>query len=204
MGQRILLVEGLDDQHVLWALFQAHSIPQTFKVEKSDGVEQLLESVPVRLKASNLERFAIILDADENIQLRWEQLRTRLLASGCASVPEEPQEGGTVVQIEEGARVGIWIMPDNKVSGILENFLSFLIPKEDQLLPLVDRFLTEIPVGERRYPAHRLPKVRIHTWLALQEEPGKPLGQAITAKYLDARQPIVFPFLEWIKIVLVD
>jgi hypothetical protein len=42
-------------------------------------------------------------------------------------------------------------------------------------------------------------KARIHTWLAWQEEPGKPVGQAITARYLDANMPHVRQLLDWIR-----
>ena len=204
MGLRVLLVEGQDDQHVMWALFGAHALPEVFKVEKAGGIEPLLESVPVRLKASNLERFGVVLDADEDIRQRWEQLRSRLTASGCTDIPKIPDPGGTVIQIQDGPRIGAWIMPDNKVPGILESFLAFLVPGTDKLLSLVDRFLEDIPVEDRLCPKERLPKARIHAWLAVQEEPGKPLGQAITAKYLDAQHDVVGPFLKWIRTVFID
>jgi hypothetical protein len=204
MDSRVLLVEGQDDRHVLWALFEAHKVPDTFQVEKAGGIEQLLESVPVRLKASDLERFGVVLDADEDIQARWQQLRSRLIASGCGDVPEKPSPLGLVLQMKEGPKVGAWLMPDNTVPGMLENFLAFLIPPSDKLLPLVDRFLDAIPLEDRRCPNVRLPKARLHAWLAVQEHPGKPLGQAITAKYLDAQHSVVAPFLAWIKAMFLD
>jgi hypothetical protein len=95
-------------------------------------------------------------------------------------------------------------MPNNKVPGILENFLAFLVPETDKLLPLVDGFLDRIPLEDRRCPNIRLPKARIHAWLAVQEHPGKPLGQAITAKYLNAENAVVAPFLGWIRAVFAD
>jgi len=188
----------------MWALFQAHNVPETFKVEKADGITQLLESIPVRLKASNLERFAVLLDADEDIHHRWEELRGRLVNAGCADIPAIPTSLGTIVQIQDGPKVGAWIMPDNHLPGMLETFLSFLVPTEDNLLPRVDVFLAGIPAEVRRCPPNRYPKARIHSWLALQEEPGKPLGQAITAKYLDAQSQMVRPFLDWIRKMFIE
>lgn len=38
----------------------------------------------------------------------------------------------------------------------------------------------------------------IHTWLAWQDDPGTPLGQAITKRYLDAEGPHVAAFLSWL------
>ncbi len=42
-------------------------------------------------------------------------------------------------------------------------------------------------------------KAKIHTYLAWQEEPGKPMGQAITAKVLHAESETAKVFVEWIK-----
>jgi len=39
----------------------------------------------------------------------------------------------------------------------------------------------------------------MHTWLAWQEEPGKPLGTAITAKFLDANVAQVDVLVAWLK-----
>jgi hypothetical protein len=138
MGRRVLLVEGLDDQHVMWALFQAHNLPQSFTVEKADGIDKLLESIPVWLKASNMERFAVVLDADENIQQRWDELKGRLVSSGCLGVPVSPVAPGIIIQIPDGPKLGAWIMPNNQVPGMLETFLAFLVPGHDPLLPHVD------------------------------------------------------------------
>ncbi len=204
MGKRVLLVEGNDDRHVMWAIFQANHVPDSFTVEVAENVEKLLESIPVRLKTSDLESIAFLLDADESIDVRWSQVRDRLLASGCTNLPTTPDAHGTVAQIAGGPRVGVWIMPNNQVPGILEDFLAFLVPKDDVLLPRVDQFLNEIPEAHRRFPPARLPKARMHAWLAIQEAPGKPLGQAITAKYLDARCEHVATFIAWVQRALVD
>ncbi|MGH2495980.1 MAG: DUF3226 domain-containing protein [Ktedonobacteraceae bacterium] len=42
-------------------------------------------------------------------------------------------------------------------------------------------------------------KARIHTWLAWQKEPGKPMGQAITARYLDADALHARQLIAWIR-----
>ena len=202
--QGVLLVEGADDFHVLSALFQIHRIPNRFQIHKADGIDRLLESIPVRIKSSVVERFAVVVDADEDLQQRWNQVRGQLIASGCREVPDFPIRSGTVLQVPDGPLVGAWLMPDNLIPGALESFLSFLVPDRDLLLPRVDAFLKDIPEEIRLTPPSRQPKSRIHSWLALQEEPGKPLGQAITAKYLDARTEIVQPFLDWIRKMFID
>ena len=62
-----LVVEGPDDQHVIWALCQHHDVAETFSVEttRSGGVEALLESIKVRLMSLVFAR------------LEWYSMRTR-------------------------------------------------------------------------------------------------------------------------------
>lgn len=202
MEGRVLLVEGLDDKHVVWALLAAHAVPQVFTVVDVGNDLQLLDELPVRLKAG-VERLAVILDADTDLNARWAQLQARLTAGGCVSVLNQPAPDGTVVHTAAGQRVGVWLMPDNQLPGILEHFLAFLVPDGDQLLPLVDSFLNGLP-RPRRFPDGREAKARMHAWLAIQSEPGKPMGQAVTARYLDAQRPVVAPFLAWLRATLVD
>jgi hypothetical protein len=56
----------------------------------------------------------------------------------------------------------------------------------------------EIPVEERRFAAVHSVKALIHTWLAWQDDPGTPLGQAITKRYFDADAPHVDQLLAWL------
>ncbi len=203
MATRVLLVEGNDDQHVMYALFAAHAVPEVFEVRPIGGVESLVASVPTWLKASDIERLAIVIDADENIDTRWASLRDTLSASGHEELQQFPARAGTVVQLAAGPRLGVWLMPDNEIPGMLEDFVALLVPSGDQLLPIVDDFLAAIPVQLRLF-SQKLAKARIHTWLAVQREPGKPLGQSITATYLDANAETVFPFVAWVRAALVD
>lgn len=202
--RRVLLVEGRDDEHVVYALRELHGIPAVFKVRDKHNDVQLLESIPVELKGSEIERLAVVLDADEAVERRWDQLKHQLHRAGGVPLPKKPDPFGTIVQIPDGPLFGVWLMPDNRLPGMLEDFLAFLVPKGDPLLPRVDGFLADIPTGIRPFSQTHLPKARIHSWLALQKEPGKPLGQAITYRYLDASCALVEPFVCWLRAALVD
>ena len=92
-------------------------------------------------------------------------------------------------------------MPDNQVPGILEDFLRFLVPEGDALLAHVEQSIDSIPLAQRKFADLRKPKARIHTytWLAWQEEPGKPFGQAISARYLDPNLPTANIFAGWLQ-----
>lgn len=202
-NNRILLVEGKDDEHVIKHLCRNHGLPQLDAIEKHDSVEQLLESFPVRLKAS--EEGAIVgmvLDADTDLAARWQSIRDRLLKLNYTELPDEPIPEGTILDPPADTLfpgVGIWLMPDNRTGGILEDFLRFLAPANSRLFQYVEESVEGIPEGEQRFSQTAKPKALIHTWLAWQREPGKPLGQAITARYLDANVEQVNLLISWLK-----
>ncbi len=202
-GKRILLVEGTDDEVVVCNICQGRDIPEVFEIRQKKSVEALLKSIPIEMKGSDVERLAVVLDADEDIARRWRQLASLFQRNFGFQLPEKPTATGTVVEIPDNPLFGVWLMPDNRLPGMLEDFLAFLIPAGDALLPQVDGFLDGLPKPRRFYDVH-LPKARLHCWLALQETPGRPFGTAITAKYLDADCHHAEPFAQWLRKALVD
>ena len=106
-----LVVEGKDDQHVIWALCNRHSIPETFAVvtpdDESGGIDELLNSIPIRLKISGLRALGLVIDADQNLQGRWEAVCHRLRLSGYQELPDQPNSQGTIIERDRLPRVGI-------------------------------------------------------------------------------------------------
>ncbi len=203
--RRVLLVEGKDDEHVIKHLCGNHSdFGLKFdEIKVHEGVDKLLEAAPVRLKASQGdESIAIVLDADLDLQQRWQSLHDRLGQIGYLDVPAAPASEGTIIAAPINSllpRLGVWFMPDNRAGGILEDFLHFLVPLDSLLFAYVQASVNAIPAEEVLFPAVAKPKAVIHTWLAWQAEPGKPLGTAITARYLNANAPQAENFLAWLK-----
>lgn len=201
--KKILLVEGRDDEHVLKHFSSARGGPHFDEVRAHEGVANLLDAIPVYLKAAGDSAIVgIVVDADADMPARWQALRDRIVQLGYSAVPDEPVADGTILDPSEGAflpRVGIWVMPDNQSRGILEDFLRFLIPADSQLFEHVTASVASISDGERRFSPAGQPKALIHTWLSWQEEPGKPLGTAITARYLDANLPQGNVLAAWLQ-----
>lgn len=61
-----LLVEGNDDQHVVWSLCQHHKITENFDVIDCESIENVLKQAELRVttEASRNLRIGIIVDAD--------------------------------------------------------------------------------------------------------------------------------------------
>lgn len=196
-----LLVEGDDDEHVFYSLLEHYKVPNQFKIENKKGVNRLIDELDAELDRSGLARLGIVVDADIDLKDRWISLRDKLIKSGYRRVPIDPQQRGTIIQQDGQPNVGIWLMPDNKVPGILEDFVSFLRPQDDLLWPMAEDIVQKVKVIEedRRFRDVHESKARIHTWLAWQKEPGKPMGQAITARYLDADAPHAQQLIDWVR-----
>ena len=180
-GKRILLVEGPDDEHVFKALFGQRGMEKLDEIKPQGNVEQLLENFPVRLKESDIAVLGVVLDADTNLAARWDALRHRLKAAGFMVVPDHPSATGTILEPPADSllpRFGVWIMPNNQTAGILEDFLRFLVPVGNRLFNHAQESVAGIPNEDRRFGPLAEPKVLIHTWLAWQAEPGRPLGQS--------------------------
>src|SRR5579885_969110 len=96
-GPNSLLVEGKDDEHVLYSLFEHYHIPEQFEVRNTEGVTQLLEALDVELDRAGLERLGIIVDADTDLAAHWQSLRDILLRRQYPyrQVPLAPDPSGT-------------------------------------------------------------------------------------------------------------
>jgi len=192
-----LLVEGPDDKHVISHLLRTRD-PAFDSINVSDqgGIEPLLEKLSVFLKGS--EDFGIVLDANDSIDRRWDAVRNRAIQAGY-TVATEPDPAGTVITQNGRPRFGVWIMPDNRLPGMLEDFVQHLVPKNDELWPMADAVVKDIPEKQRRFkPAARL-KAVVHTWLAWQEQPGTPMGAAINQRYLQNDSELADRFIAWVE-----
>jgi len=209
-----LLVEGLDDQHMVWQLCVQHILPQSFevvtpgKVDESGGISKVLVDIPVRLQQETIRTLGIMVDADVEPSAQWSSIRGRLPEAIRGLTPMNPVADGWVSEPVEllgnPTRVGIWLMPNDMTrGGALEDFALQLIPASDQLLAKAHRTLDEVEqlagVEEQRYiPAHRS-KALIHTWLAWQQSPGLPMGTEIKAGYLRHDAPLALAFIAWLQ-----
>jgi Protein of unknown function (DUF3226) len=211
--QNYLLVEGSDDAHVFKSLLEYFQIPYEFrgqpeynrppkglvKIIDKEGIDILLDTLEVELIANKEGRFGIVVDADTDLAARWQSVRNRLIDSGYSTIPEAPYPQGTIVKENERPVVGIWLMPDNEFSGMVEDFISFLVPSGDLLWPLAVDVLVKVIEKDLRFSLAHKSKALVHTWLAWQKKPGTPTGRAITNHYLDANAPHAQQLMTWIR-----
>lgn len=198
-----LLVEGKDDQHVVWNLAERLRLKETFEVVSKDSYEQLIDALPIELKSTNvLERLGVVVDADEGVERHWQAIRNVLGRSGFYSgLPRVLPIDGLICKPDDAEQliVGVWIMPDNRLDGMLEDFVAYMIPDGDKLLPEVEAVLKNLESNKlNQYKLTHHAKARMHTWLAWQDEPGVPMGTAITKRVLSTDGELCSRFVGWL------
>lgn len=204
VDKSVLLVEGKDDQYVIWSLLEHYQVPELFVVKDCDGIENLLRDVSLRLTTPTMyKNIGVVMDADVNIKGRYDAFRSVLESTGMYDFSQiSLSETGTLIKPSDDnfPVFGLWLMPNNQSNGMLEDFVMTLADENDVLMSESDTVLASLEQRSlNRYTPEHRSKARIHTYLAWQEEPGKPMGQAITARVLHAESESAKVFIEWIK-----
>lgn len=190
--ERILLVEGQDDSHIVTQLCERVGLPVDFRIKEKGGVQPLLDSISVEVVAPGLQALGIVADANADHIARWQAIRDRL-ARRRVELPVEPVADGAVV--DGKPRVGVWLMPTNSGPGQIEDLIAGMIPPDDPVWRAAQNFVTSLPETERPKP---IIKAQVRTWLAIRAE-GRPMGFAIGAGRLDTSSPAAAPFLNWLQ-----
>lgn len=226
---RVIAVEGKTDMHVVLPMLKAGD-PRfaDCKVEQNSGalvvqlpgdkdrhlaiceegnIENLSKRIKTRLQVSGLERIGFVFDANSNPDNRWKQIRGRVLdvlPDLETSIPEKPSFGGVWVAKSNPA-VGMWMMPDNKNKGAIEEFLVPMIDSKDHCWKQAQNYVEEVSKKRKDFPKRMIfperktMKAKIHAWLAVQENPGSPPGTAIRSGYFNPDTPETQSFRDWLK-----
>ncbi|MBF2051650.1 MAG: hypothetical protein IGS54_30515 [Elainella sp. C42_A2020_010] len=202
---KVLLVEGKQDVRVIPELIEANGINwgtrknPVVHIRDYDGYQNLADPdvISTELQASGLSVLGIMIDADENPLGRWQSIRSAILKS-IPDIPESLPEEGLIHTTPTGIKLGIWMMPDNKMHGMLETFLAYMIPTGNEpLWQFAQEAAQEAKTRGAVFTDSHLDKANIYTWLAWQNPPGRQLHQAIIERILNPNHPNAQRFVDW-------
>ena len=88
-----------------------------------------------------------------------------------ADIEPLPAQIPMAQSLEVNPASGIWLMPDNKSPGELEDFIASMIPSEDPVWPLSKDYIDAIPEEHREFKEGKIQRAKVHAWLAAREEP---------------------------------
>jgi hypothetical protein len=199
-GNRVLLVEGKNDCHVVLALCNSHDVPKTFGIHECEGADGVLKRLnALILRPGPPEIIGVVLDADnDGVNARWQKIQTKIREHGYL-FPTNVRPEGTILEDNPGKpRIGIWLMPNNEDPGILEDFLLAMAGREGTIAASECVAMAK-DKGLTSFRENHSSKAVIHTYLAWQDEPGKPLGQAVTSHALEPNTHIAVVFVGWLN-----
>ena len=218
----IILVEGTDDAHVIAHICHKAGLgfpyilddqnnyekkdenPNDFAIKnpKSEGgYPRLKESIKFEFSSPNKCDFiGIVADANDNPKSRWQSICNELQKSNVINTPTEPVDKGAVFQgINAEQKIGIWLMPDNRSPGELEDFVKTMIPENDKIWERAEKYIEGIVKDKlSTSPLTKLTKAKVSAWLAAQEEPS-PMGVSIKKGDLIIDGPQCSEFIEWLS-----
>ena len=201
----VLLVEGRHEFHVVRHIWEFNSLTPSIHIREKGGVRPLLRGIPGEIRVEGRTTVGIVVDANDDLRSRWQSVTDRLQAASIEP-PSRPSSNGTIIESrprEGKPRVGIWLMPDNKSPGELEDFIAGMIPSEDPVWPLSKDYIDGIPEGDREFKEGKILRAKVHAWLATREDP-RPMGLAIKAGDLDTGAEDCQRFLGWLRQLFED
>ncbi len=140
------------------------------------GIDSLKTQLRVALDDPTCNLVIVICDAEtEPAADRWQDIRDELVKRVFEAVPETMPVDGVVVSNQEDKRVGVWIMPDNSSTGMIEDFFWTAIPDYDSEKKLAHDYLAQIEQPKFR---KKISKAKLYAWLAIQKDPSAHPWQA--------------------------
>ena len=165
---RVLLVEGVDDKHVTDHLLRRNT--SKFEILDKGGIDPLINAIEAEVRAPFRKVVGILVDANDSVKSRWLAVANQLRKADIVT-PKEPDPAGTI--IDSAPRVGIWLMPNNQESGELEDFVARMIPANDTVWPLSEKYVNGIPNDARKFKPGKILRAKVHSWLPLGRSRGR-------------------------------
>ena len=228
-----LFVEGKTDKYVVLQLLKNHGLfaqdgeqrpndPTKVQLvisvvkpnqDSSGSKSELLDDLSQRVRSPKHQAIGYIFDADDptftewDLQKTWSVIRDRLgkPPTLLATLDPIPVDGFIGKHSGTGTPIGVWLMPDNRRDGSIEDFLRELIDEGDRVAPFAE-VSTRAAKNDHGalFPEKDFKKAAMETWLAWQEEPGMTFGTAFQKDCLQRNKPLAECFVAWVRRLLAE
>jgi len=208
-ARHVLFVEG-DSDKLFFEVLVKEKFGLSVEIEPKHGIDKITKSLVEdklmhSLRDGQIERLAIVADADNCFDARWQQLTQPLAHMGYQINPPPCQPFlGSILSHNNGLpNVGLWLMPDHQHDGMLEDLIQQTIDLDEQcqLLATAKHCLQQLPCT--LFKPHHYTKATVYTWLAWQKKPGQALVSTINAKLIELDAQPLHAFQTWLRKVFI-
>ena len=194
-ARKIIIVEGENDKKFILSLAQRIGINiVSNSIKVADGVEEAKQLFKTYLKSTDtLTHVSIVLDSDNNFIGTWQSLFNSINNTGKYQLgkfkPDNEISSIIRPKNEDDIIAGIWLMPDKKRNGMMEDFICSLIPVDNSILNKAGTVVDDLDNNREQYynvfkSVHKS-KAKLYTWLSWQDSPEKTPEQAIKSSMFD-------------------
>ena len=211
MSGRILLVEGDADRSFLEEICKTLGLDASVKVALPkdsgrfhNGKEGVFNILPIwlnQLGDATVTRLAVIVDADSEDDgggyNRAIDRVTEIVKPYGFTLASNPV-GGILFQHDYGlADFGLWVMPNNRDEGMLEDWIKSCVhSNENKLFTHAQEVVDTLPLTKFK-PIH-ISKAEVATWLAWQKKPGHGLYLAVEDQLIDMNSELFLELKVWL------
>ncbi|EYF07761.1 DUF3226 domain-containing protein [Chondromyces apiculatus] len=198
------LFEDEDDLHLFGQLARRLGLPELKdKPTSLKGYDRpKLKKKLGNVVKTDWERIVLVLDADcapsGGPERRWKEVLDAFRAAEIEIPGDASTEDGLIHDLADGRRVAVWLFPDCRSEGAIEDFvLQRLVPDGDALLGHAETVVDALP--SRLFPLKYIQKARMRSWLAWQKRPGLPPGHAVSENVLTVSETRLGSFAPWLR-----
>ncbi len=217
ISTHVLLVEGFADRDFFEQVCKLLDLNPLVQVATSkdfkgirntkEDVFKLLPNLLKQIEAGEIERLAVVVDADKlEHGSGYEKTINRvneIAAKHDFTFAENPTNGLCFKHNGGLADFGLWVMPNNQNEGMLENFIKECIKSDEQ--PLFNHAVQAVQdvLEPKKFKPHHCSKAEVATWLAWQKLPGHGLHYAVSDNLLDTNSALFQEMEQWLKKIFI-
>lgn len=201
--KRLLLVEGDNDCSFFTEVCNKMNLNAQVKVAAPRDLfggyntkQGVIDSLPIhlgQLPDGQLERLGVIVDADcvvdgGGFERTLARISKVLHDYKFVSEPTRMPSGGLLFDHLDGlAAFGLWVMPNNRDEGMLEDWVQSGVRSDGRsLLEHAKDVVANLP--EKKFKINYRTKAEVATWLAWQSKPGEGLYSLVINNLLDDKE----------------